>query len=172
MILSQIVAVAANNVIGKNNTLPWHLPEDLKFFRNKTKGKVMIMGRKTFDSLPHPLKGRYHLVISRQELSGSQISTEETPVEFVKSLELGLEKAKFLTANFPEKWPEETFIVGGSEIFKNSFPLCDRIYLTRIYHDVEGDVFYPDLDFSRFQITEQVDHAEPFKYSFLTYSRL
>ncbi|MES3039019.1 MAG: dihydrofolate reductase [Bdellovibrionota bacterium] len=170
MILSQIVAVSKNGVIGKNNTLPWHLPEDLKFFREKTKGKILIMGRKTFESLPHPLKGRYHMVVSRSAPQRPVTTTAETPVEFFTSFEAAVAKAKKISVP-SGTWPEEVFVAGGTELFRMSFPIIDRIYLTKIHHDVDGDIYYPDLDFSQLNLADQSDRQEPFPYSFLLYTR-
>lgn len=162
MILSQIAAMAQNRVVGANNKLPWHLPEDLNFFREKTRNKIMIMGRKTFDSLPKVLPHRYHIVISR-----SPHVHENPSVTFVQNIEQALEKAKTLIP----PWPEEVFIVGGGEIYKQSLPLTDKIYLTVIEKDFHGDTYFPQFDLNQFEMIECVNKTEPFPFSFRTYQR-
>lgn len=162
MILTHIAAMAKNRVIGKNNELPWRLPEDLKFFKEKTKGHILIMGRKTFESLPGHLPNRYHIVISRNDYA-----TDEQDVTFVKSVDEAIALAKKLTP----KWGEEVFITGGGEIYQQSLDRVHKIYLTVIEKDFEGDAFYPALDESKFLLVDQ-DHREtPMPFSFCTYVR-
>lgn len=168
MILTQIAACSANNVIGTQGDLPWSLPEDMKFFRDTTKGHVMIMGRKTFDSFKgRALPNRYHIVISRQAAELKFPSTESAPVVFVESLAKALELAETLTST----WGEEVFVIGGGEIYKQSLPYCNKIYLTRIHRDFDGDTFFPEIDETLFTLTDKKDHTEPISFSFLTYSR-
>jgi dihydrofolate reductase len=158
MILSHIVAVDKNWAIGKDNKLPWHLPEDLKFFKETTSGKIMIMGRKTFDSLGRLLPGRMHIVISRSPIE----STKENLV-YVSSLDKAIELANSMIP----KWPSEVFIMGGGEIYKQSMDLVDRLYLTQIDKVVDGDTFYPtpQLDLFTLESQNQYSTSENFKIS-------
>lgn len=167
MILSAIAAMAKNRVIGKDNKLPWHLPEDLKFFKEKTKGKVLIMGRKTFESLGKPLPNRLHIVITRQE----SYKFEDPMVQVVHDLKTAIELAHMLSTKYQAKFGEEVFVVGGGEIYKESLEVLDRIYLTVIEHDVEGDAKFPEFSESDFTLSHKDERTEPFAYSFRTYSK-
>lgn len=163
MILTHVTAMSQNHVIGTQNKLPWNIPEDLKFFRDTTKGHIMIMGRKTFDSIgAKPLPQRFHIVITRQDLQSSH-----PLVRYVKTLEEALEVARPLTA----QWGEEVFIVGGGEIYKQSLPFTDKIYLTVIHQDFAGDTYYPEIPMDQFKITSRRDRTEPVPFSFLTYEK-
>lgn len=162
MILTHIAAMSQNRVIGAANSLPWSLPEDMKFFRETTKGHIMIMGRKTFDSIgAKPLPQRYHIVITRQDLQSTN-----PLVKYVKTLAEAIEVAKPLTA----QWGEEVFIVGGGEIYKQSLNVTDKIYLTMIYQNFEGDTLYPEIP-SNFELVAKSDRTEPVPFSFLTYQK-
>lgn len=163
MILSHIVAVAANDVIGVQNTLPWDIPEDMKFFRDKTKGKALIMGRKTFESVGHPLPQRLNVIVTRQKnypASGPNVVVQP-------DLPSAIEYCKGQVS----KYGEEIFIIGGGEIFKESLPLVDVIYLTRIHKNFPGEIFYPKLNPKEFDLVEQRDRELPVPFSFLTYTR-
>lgn len=164
MILSHIVAAAKNGVIGTQNSLPWELPEDMKFFREKTKGHIMIMGRKTFDSFGgKPLPHRFHIVITRHE------NKSEIPnVVYVKSIADALEKARLVL----NQYPEEVFIIGGGEIYAQTIHIVDRIYLTRIDKDFDGDAIYPMIPQNEFFLEEKKDRHDPISFSFLTYRRI
>lgn len=163
MILSHITAMSQNRVIGTQNSLPWNIPEDMKFFRAKTKGHIMILGRKTFESLGgKPLPQRFHIVISRQDL----ISVDPL-VRYVKTLQEALNLARTLT---PE-WGEEVFIAGGGEIYAQSMDVTDKIYLTVIHKDFDGDTYYPEVPLDKFDLTEKSDRIEPIPFSFLTYTK-
>lgn len=169
MIVTQIAACAANRVIGTQGDLPWSLPEDMKFFRETTKGHVMVMGRKTFDSfhgkaLPH----RFHIVVTRHPESQKDISSEESPVVFVSSIEQALNLASTLT----HQWGSEIFIIGGGEIYKQAMPYTDKIYLTRIHRDFPGDTFYPEIDQKFFRETQRKDVPGEIPFSFLTYEKI
>lgn len=135
MILSQIVATSENFAIGKDNKLLWHFPEDLKYFKAQTLGKIMIMGRKTYDSLGKPLPKRFHIVISRTPLK-----SEFPNVHFVQTIEEAIEFAKTKIGEYPE----EVMVVGGAEIYKQTRTQCDLLYVTRIPGQFEGDTFYSD----------------------------
>ena len=132
MIVSLLVAADENNVIGKNNQLPWHLPNDLKYFKNQTWGMPILMGRKTFDSIGKPLLGRKSIVITRNR------DWKHEGVAVVHTVEEAIDKAAALGAR-------EIFVIGGDEIFKTAFERADRIYLTRIHHRFEGDRFFPEV---------------------------
>jgi dihydrofolate reductase len=163
MILSHITAMSQNRVIGTQNTLPWHIPEDMKFFRTKTKGHIMIMGRKTYDSIGgQPLPQRMHIVITRQPLQSTN-----PLVKYVKTLQEALDVAKPLTA----QWGEEVFIAGGGEIYAQSMDIADKIYLTVIYQNFAGDTHYPEVPMDKFELAEKSDRTEPVPFSFLTYVR-
>ena len=159
--LSHIVAASENNAIGVNGDLPWNIPEDMEFFRSTTKGKIIIMGRKTFESVGHPLPKRLNLVITRQknyQAEGSKVfSSLEEAIEFAKTQ--------------VDQYDPEIFIIGGGEIYKQSISLVDRIYLTRIHKSIDGDAFYPDVLDSEFDLVAQSDRTEPVPFSFLTFNR-
>jgi dihydrofolate reductase len=159
MITSIIVAIAKNNAIGKDNKLLWHLPNDLKHFKDVTTGHTVIMGRKTFESVGKPLPKRRNIVVTRQAISIEGC-------EVVASIE----EALALCAD-----EEEVFIVGGAEIYKQSIPLTDRIYLTKVDQDFDGDTFFPELNATEWKETErenfEPDDKNRLKYSFLTLER-
>lgn len=162
MILSQITAMARNRVIGINNTLPWEIPEDMKFFRTKTKGHVMIMGRKTFESLGAPLPGRYHIIITRQ----TDYKYDHPQVKIVATVQ---EAVSFAQTLLPQ-WPEEVFIIGGGEIYKESLSVTDKVYLTIIEKDFVGDAYYPELP-ECFQLVEKREIPGEIPFSFTTWER-
>lgn len=130
--ISLVVAASTNNAIGKNNQLLWHLPNDLKFFKNTTWGGVVVMGRKTFESVNKPLPGRLNIVItSNKDWTAESVVT-------ANSLEEALEKA--IAAHY-----KEIFIIGGGEIYRQSLAIANRIYLTRVHTQIDGDTFFPEL---------------------------
>ncbi|GIV33425.1 MAG: dihydrofolate reductase [Chitinophagales bacterium] len=161
--IALILAVSENQVIGKDNKLPWHLPADMKHFVQLTKGHVVIMGRKTFESLQKPLPDRINLVVTRQH------DFHAPGTIICHSLEEALQKA----AHYESK---DIFIIGGSEIYRQSLPLADRIYLTRIHHQFEGDTFFPDPDPQQWQIVSRAfhlpDEKNPYPYTFITYAKI
>ena len=132
MIVSLLVAASQNDVIGKNNQLPWHLPNDLKYFKNLTWGMPILMGRKTFDSIGKPLPGRKSIVITRNH------DWQHHAVDVVHSIEGAIQKAEGYGV-------KEIFVIGGAEIFKTSLSQANRIYLTRIHQNFDGDVFFPEV---------------------------
>ncbi len=149
MTLAIIVACSRNRVIGRDNGLPWHLPEDLKHFKAVTMGKPMIMGRKTFESIGRPLPGRTTLVVTRQPDWGAE------GVVVCRNLDEALEVAnKFVPAEDPE-----IIVAGGEEIYRQCLPLADRIYLTRVETEVEGDAFFPELDGNDWTVRSREDHV-------------
>lgn len=162
MIFSQVAAMARNRVIGKDNHLPWNLPEDMKFFREVTKGHILLMGRKTFDSFPQPLKGRLHIVVSRQVLT-----SKDPMVIYVTSLESAIAEIKKVAS----QWPEEIMIIGGGEIYRQTLPQTERIYLTVIDQDFEGDARFPEFSENEFVLTENKQKDGPLPFSFRIYDR-
>lgn len=162
MLLSAITAVSQNNVIGLNNDLPWHLPADMKFFKKTTMEHAVVMGRKTYESFGKALPGRTNIVISRRQ----DYTLPDAMV--VHSLEEALDKAK-TTEQY------EIFILGGAQIFRQSISFIDRIYLTRIYHDFEGDAFFPNISPEKWKMTRdeqhQPDEKNKYKYAFQTWER-
>jgi dihydrofolate reductase len=137
MTLSIIVATARNGVIGKDNQLPWHLPQDLKYFREKTTGKPVIMGRKTFESIGKPLPNRVNIVITRnKDWSRDGIIVVHDLAEAIKAAgNIRVDGSEF-----------EIMVIGGAEIYKSALPMADRVYLTHINRDVDGDASFPVLD--------------------------
>ncbi|MGE0634305.1 MAG: dihydrofolate reductase [Pseudobdellovibrionaceae bacterium] len=161
MIVSQIAAMAKNRVIGVDNKLPWHIPEDLKFFREKTKNSIIIMGRKTFESLPGVLPKRFNIVVTRQE----NYTIGNPLVLVVDSIENALREAE---ARIGE-WGQEVFIAGGGEIYTQALPYSDRIYLTVIDREVPGDARFPEFDVKRFKLVERRERQEPEPFAFCVY---
>ena len=169
MIISLVVAAAENGVIGKDNKLPWHLPDDWKRFKQLTKGKTVIMGRKTYESIGRPLPDRRNIVLSS--------TIKEIPgVEVVSDIDALLEE---LEKNLPEDG--EVFVIGGADLFDqwlaDAFApfVAGRVYLTRVHADIEGDTFFPDLDDDRWKEIERTEHSvddkHAFGFSFITYER-
>ncbi|WP_424963842.1 dihydrofolate reductase [Ekhidna sp.] len=158
MIISMIAAMGSNRVIGKDNDIPWHLPDDFKYFKNTTKGHHVIMGRKNWESLPHsfqPLPGRPNIVITRQE----EYPLEEAAV--VKSLEEALEIAR-------ENGEREAFIIGGGEIYRMGLKYADKIFLTEINGAFDGQVTFPEFDKNIWKEVSREHHPtdDKHKYSF------
>jgi dihydrofolate reductase len=163
MRLSIIAALASNNVIGRNNQIPWRLSTDLKRLKALTMGHHIIMGRKTFDSIGRPLPGRVNVVITRQ--------SEYAPEGIV--IVHSLEEAIQLAASAGD---EEAFIAGGTEIYQQALHRADRMVLTRVHAEVEGDTFFPDFDdVSEWNLTDaehfDADEKNEHPFSFLTYDR-
>ncbi len=161
MRLSIIAAMSANRVIGRNNSLPWKLPADLKRFKNLTMGHHLLMGRKTFESIGQPLPGRTTVVITRQ----SRYSP--TGVLVAHSVEQALQLAA---------QDSEVFVAGGAQIYQQMLPRADRLYLTSLDKEFEGDAAFPDFDASDWQLifqeTRGPDEKNSYHYSFLTYERI
>lgn len=154
--------MSRNRVIGVQNRLPWNLPEDMKFFREKTKGHIMIMGRKTFESFGgKPLPNRLHIVISRS----ADPDQNAEKVIWVKTVEEAIATAN---AQLPH-YPEEVFVIGGGEIYNASLKHLNRIYLTVIDQDFEGDTKFPEFSLTDFQLTH--DSPRP-GFTFRTYEKV
>lgn len=155
MILAQIVAISANFAIGKDNKLLWHFSEDLKYFKSITTGKIMIMGRKTFDSFgSKPLPKRFHIVISR---TPEQVNTSENVVA-AKDLEEACKIAKQKIKD--SGYPEEVMVIGGAEIYNQTLKSCDKLYITRINAKYDGDVFYPKAFTEIFKLSHTTPSTE------------
>jgi len=159
-----IAAFAQNRVVGINNSLPWHLPEDLKYFKRTTTGKAIIMGRKTYDSIGRPLPNRTNIVISRN----SELKIEG--VKVVDSLQAAIDLAK--EVNFING-VEEVMVIGGASIYEEALPQADRLYITHVHAEVKGDAYFPEVDFSQWQEISRDDYAasesNPYDYSFVVY---
>ncbi|RZK44166.1 MAG: dihydrofolate reductase [Pedobacter sp.] len=159
--ISIVVAISENNAIGKNNELLWHLPADLKHFKNITTGHTIIMGRKTFDSIGKPLPNRKNIVITRN----TDLKVEG--IDFVNSLE---EALKLCGSD------EESFIIGGAEIYKQALPLTSRIYLTKVHENFEADTFFPEIPEHLWKeiesITHEADDKNKYTYTFSTLERI
>ena len=165
MKLSLIVAVSRNGVIGVDNKLPWHLPEDLKYFKSVTMGKPLVMGRKTYDSIGRPLPGRTNIVVTRDP------KWQAAGVEVAQSLEAALEVGRNACVKVGA---DEIMVIGGEQIYRMTLPAADRLYLTQVDADVEGDAFFPDVDFSEWkQVAEQLPQVtDTHPYRFLQFDRL
>lgn len=165
--LALIAAVAENGCIGINNKLPWYLPEDLKYFKAVTSGKPVIMGRSTFDSLGRPLPNRSNIVITRNP---EYLAPEG--VHIVHSLDAALHIANSI-AHIAGN--EEVVIIGGAQIYAEALPQVQRLYLTEVKKQVEGDAFFPDWNKNEWQeIGREQHHYEPAQldYSFVVYDRV
>ncbi|UTW57885.1 type 3 dihydrofolate reductase [Kordiimonas sp. SCSIO 12603] len=157
--ISIIVAMGENRVIGVDNDLPWHLPEDLKYFKKTTLGKPIIMGRKTFESIGRPLPGRQNIVITRN----TDWATEG--VDVVSTIEDAIKTAGDV---------EEVMITGGAQIYAASMDLCDRLYVTEVGLAPEGHAYFPEIDEDRWKAVSREDHgAQDGKpsYAFVVYER-
>ena len=167
MKLSLIVAAANNNVIGRNNELPWYLPQDLKYFKSVTLGKPVIMGRKTFESIGKPLPGRTNIVVTRQ------VEWKVAGVLVAQSLQEALDIANQFRAEL-HQLSDEVMVIGGAEIYRHALPLADRVYLTRIDVDIPGDAHFPALPAAEWKLVSEIpgDAAASLKHSFLTYERI
>jgi dihydrofolate reductase len=171
MRVSLIVAMAENGVIGRDGDLPWRISEDLKRFKEITMGKPIVMGRKTWESIGRPLPGRPHIVISRDpayEVVGAE------GVDVVASLEAALARAGELIKSGAVEI-DEVMIIGGAEIYRLALGRADRIYLTEVHRDIEGDTVFPDFDRAEWRETARegpftVGHGI-LQYSFVTYDR-
>jgi dihydrofolate reductase len=157
MLLSFIVAVSENNAIGKNNALPWHLPDDLKFFKRTTMGKPVLMGRKTYESLGKPLPGRLNIVVTTREW----LDVPDGVVVY-NDLNSAVERLQ-------QEENEEGFIIGGGMIFSETIGLVERMYITRVNCIVpDATAFFPAVDHTHWKLTHEEKHEadEKHKYSF------
>lgn len=162
MNISLVVAAATNHAIGKDGKMPWHLPNDMRHFKNITWGMPVVMGRKTFDSLGKPLAGRKNIVITRQP------DWEAEGIVKVKTIEDALFVAREADVN-------EVMVIGGGEIYRALFERAKRIYLTRVEAEPEADTFFPALDpqqwFLLSQKNHEADEKNAYNYSFQVWER-
>jgi dihydrofolate reductase len=140
-----IAAMSLNRVIGAGNKIPWHLPEDFKWFKQTTTGHVIVMGRKTFESIGKPLPNRETIVLSRSQFQFPGVKTIR-----------GLEELQSLAGD------RQVFICGGAQIYAQALPLCSDLYLTLVKREVEGDAFFPPFE-ERFELVEEIRDAPEFK---------
>jgi len=161
MKISIIVAMAANGVIGRDNQLPWHLPADLKHFKQTTMGKPILMGRKTWESIGRPLPGRTNIVITRDSTYSA------AGCEVVNSIDAAITAAGE---------QDEVMVIGGAELYRQVLPDTDTIYLTRIHKAFDGDTHFPDIRNTEWHQVERVDHEADEKnshdYSFIRLDRI
>jgi dihydrofolate reductase len=161
-----IAAFAQNRVVGIENRLPWHLPEDLKYFKRTTSGKAIIMGRKTYDSIGRPLPNRTNIVITRNP------NFTAPGIKVVASLEGAIELAK--EVNYIND-VDEVMIIGGASIYESALPIADRLYLTHVHAEVEGDAYFPEVNFQKWTETSREDYKSseknPYDYSFVVYEK-
>lgn len=166
MKLSLIVAKAANGCIGRDNKLPWYLPGDLKYFKQATFGKPIIMGRKTWESLKGPLPGRANIVISRQPGYVAQ------GARVVASLDDAIRLAESIAVI---DGVDEVVVIGGAQIYAEALPRADVLYITEVHADVEGDAFFPEYDTSSWKEAGRQDFPaegpNPYDYSFVVLQR-
>ena len=141
VIISHVVALSNNNVIGVNNSLPWNLKTDLAHFKNYTSNKIIVMGRKTYESIGRPLPNRINLIVSNtiKEVNGA---------ELFKSTEDAINKAKELCIN---KNLDEIIIIGGGYLFRDTLSITNKLVLTKVDCNIEGDFFYPDIDLDEWE---------------------
>ncbi len=156
--ITLVVAMADNGIIGKDGDLPWHLPDDLKHFKAVTLGKPVIMGRRTWAEVGRPLPGRRNIVITRQ-------SDFQAPgADVVNSLQAALE----LVAD-----QNEVMVIGGGQIYREAMPLADQIWRTRVHGDVVGDTRFPDTDWDVWTVAESSEHAADERHAYaMTFERL
>jgi dihydrofolate reductase len=166
MRLSLIVAVSENGVIGRNNTLVWHIPQDLARFKALTMGHAMIMGRRCFESIGRPLDGRRSVVLTRNSGYNPSGLFPQADLHIAHSPEEAIRVASGLVT-------DQAFIIGGEQIYRLFLPSADRIYMTRVHHGFQGDTFFPELG-EPWQVKEREDHpnARPHPYSFIVYERM
>ena len=163
MTISLIAAVATNNVIGRDNKLPWHMPADLKWFKKLTMGHHVLMGRKTFEEFRKPLPGRVNVVITRNP------NWSADGVAIARSVDEAISKAE-------SAGDSEVFVIGGAEIFAQVLHRADRMYITRIHAEPEGDTCFPEFDdVNEWKLVDsehfEADERNAYPYSFLTYER-
>jgi dihydrofolate reductase len=151
--ISLIVAAADDNAIGMHGQLLWHLPRDLSYFKNKTWGMVVIMGRKTFEAVNKPLPGRVNIVITRNAAWKGEGAV------VVPTLEEAIEEAKKTNCR-------ELFIIGGGEIYRQGMDITDRIYMTRVHGEFEADTYFPEIDNAQWELVDSIPSPEDEKHAY------
>ncbi|MBX9769092.1 MAG: dihydrofolate reductase [Bdellovibrionales bacterium] len=165
----QIAAASRNRVIGIDGKLPWHIPEDLKFFKEKTLNRVCIMGRKTFDSIgKRPLPKRLNIVVSRTP--GVDAENLRFSANLQQALEIAAREIKS-KSNQANPWVNEIMIVGGGEIYRQALGCSDRIYLTEVEIDLSGDAFFPEIP-AEFKVVHRDHRQGDLDYTFVTYEKI
>lgn len=162
-----IVAMAENRVIGCNNQLPWHLPNDLRYFKANTMGKPIVMGRKTYESIGKPLPGRTNIVVSRNG------DFEADGVYVAGSLNDAVAVA---TQQAKRDGVDELMVIGGAELYVQALPMAGRLYITQVHADVAGDAYFPQLDWSHWREVSRdsydADAANTYPHSFTVFQRI
>lgn len=153
--ITLIAATAENNALGKNNDMIWHLPDDFKRFKKLTSGHFIIMGRKTYESLDGPLPNRTHIIITRQENYAEKVDANCCIV--VDNIEDAIAKSAS---------EDETFVIGGGEIYKLALPLADKIELTRVHGTFEADAYFPEIDENKWNLVSEDYHPKDEKHNF------
>jgi len=161
-----VVAAAENGVIGRDNALPWHLPEDLRYFKRVTMGKPIVMGRRTFESIGRPLPGRTNIVITRNR------DFRAEGVRVVNSLDEALDLAEAVAHN---DGVDELMVIGGAAIYAEALPRADLLYLTEVHAEVAGDTYLPAIDKAQWRETRReriaAEPPNPYDYSFVVLER-
>lgn len=162
MIKSIMVARSDNRVIGKDNDLVWHMPADLKYFKETTKGHYVMMGRKTYESVDQPLPGRLNIIITRQS-------------DYYRECCITVHSLEEAFALGEENGQQEVFVLGGSEIYELAMDQVDRIYLTEIKAEFKGDAYFPEIDYAKWQEVKREEHEpdaeNPHPYAFVVLKR-
>jgi dihydrofolate reductase len=165
MIISLIAALTRNRVIGRDNSLPWHLPDDMKYFMQTTKAHHVIMGRRNYDSIPEkfrPLPNRVNIVVTRQK------DFKAPQCTVVHSLESGIEMAR-------RAGEAEVFVIGGSDMYKLALPVSHRLYLTEIETELPGDTHFPEVDHGQWKESSRTHHPaderHAYSFDFAVYDR-
>ena len=165
MKISMIAAVASNRVIGKDNDLAWHLPDDMKYFMNTTKNHCVIMGRRNFESIPkkfRPLPHRTNIIITRQK------NYRQEDCIICHSMQEAIDYCKALGE-------QEAFIIGGGQIYEVGLPMADVLYITEVNAEVEGDTYFPEFNMAEWQevsrIHHEADQKHTFDFDFVIYDR-
>lgn len=160
--ISLIVAMDENRLIGKDNQLPWHLPQDLAYFKRMTMNHKIVMGRKTYESIGKPLPGRENIIITRDS------SYTKDGCKVLHSIDDILELSKATDEN--------VFVIGGAEIFKEILPYSDKLYMTHIHHEFEGDTFFSQLNDSEWETISvesgMRDVKNPYEFDFVVYQKI
>ena len=166
MRIAMVWAMSENRVIGRNNKLPWHLPNDLKYFKQLTTGKPVIMGRKTYESIGRPLPNRVNIVLTRD----TQFKADGIKVVHTLDDAIELAEAEGLISG-----AEEVIIMGGEEIYRLAMPIADRLYVTLVHAHVDGDAWFPEIDLNAYKPIAredfQADGPNPYDYSFCVFDR-
>jgi len=151
-----IVAMSDNQVIGKDNSLPWHLPEDLRHFKQKTLGKPIIMGRRTYESIGHALPGRHNIILTKDVHFRAESCT------IVHSVDEALKRA------FEDK-VEEVYVIGGSSVYEAFLPLADELYLTKVQGDIVGDTYFPIINWENWLLQQSIPYD---KFAIMHFKRI